>query len=89
MKEGQSYELLCKVDYSNELNTTIQWFHNNLIESNNETCVINEVNVENDHDLYKCSYNDALDSDSVEFELDVQCKWWEIIYIFLYSWFNL
>ena len=74
IKEGQSCKLFCEVEFSNELKSTLQWFDNNgLLGSSSETYVLDKVNVENDHDSYKCCYNDELDSDFVEINLDVQC----------------
>ena len=73
MKEGQSYIVLCEVDYSNELNSTIQWFRNNIVVSSHENYTTEVINLEYDGDTYECKYNDALDSDSKQFKLDVQC----------------
>ena len=73
VKEGFAYDLHCKVDFSKELNSNIQWFHNDLIVSNNENYFVNNITLENDGDLLECKYTDAIDSGSTKFNLDVQC----------------
>ena len=73
VKEDFSYNLYCKVDFSKELNSSIQWFHNDIIVSSNESCLIEKVSLENDGDLLECEYIDAIDSDSTKLRLDVQC----------------
>ena len=82
VKEGYFYDLNCKVDYSNELNSTIQWFRNEEVVSSSENYTTEVVNLENDGDTYECKYNDALDSDSKLFKLDVQCKFVYKLYNF-------
>ena len=73
VKEGYSYDLNCKVDYSNELNSTIQWFRNEEVVSSSESYTTERVKLENDGDSYECKYYDALDSDSEQFKLEVEC----------------
>ena len=73
VKEGYSYDLSCKVDYSNEFNSTLQWLRNEIVISNSENYTTEVINLENDGDKYECKYYDALDSDSKTFNLDVQC----------------
>ena len=84
VKEAFSYELFCEVDFSSELNSTIQWFYNNLLESNTGEYSLNNVTVENDGDTYECKYNDTVDSDSVEISLDVQCE-----FLVMYFYINI
>ena len=74
VKEDFSYNLYCKVDFSKELNSYIQWFHNDIVVSSNDNYLIEKVSLENDGDLVECKYIDAIDSDSTKFSLDVQCK---------------
>ena len=40
---------------------------------NNNYYLLEKVSLENDGDLLECKYNDAIDSDSIKFSLDVQC----------------
>ena len=82
VKEGYSYDLNCEVEFSNELNSTIQWFRNNIVVSSNENFTTEVVNLENDGDTYECKYNDELDSDSKQFKLDVQCWFLYKLYCF-------
>ena len=73
VKEGFAYDLHCKLDYSKELSSNIQWLYNDKVVSSSENYIIDEVFVENDGDLLECKYNDAIDSDSIKFSLDVHC----------------
>ena len=74
VKEGFAYDLHCEVDFSKELNSTIQWFYNDKVVSSNENYFENNITLENDGDLLECKYNDVIDSDTIKFSLDVQCK---------------
>ena len=61
------------MDFSKELNSSIQWIYNDLTVINNGYYLLEKVSLENDGDLLECKYNDAIDSDSTKLRLDVQC----------------
>ena len=73
VKEGDSCELYCDVQYSNELNSTIQWILPNNQAVTKKNIDVENISVEDDKSLYECKYNDALDQDSTSFTLNVQC----------------